>query len=322
MLVTGASGFVGGAVARRLAANGVTHVRAMVRASSRIERLRVPGIEIVRGDLLDVASLRAACEGADAIIHAAGCVTPVRRAVLWNTSVEGTRNLLAVMAPRVRRFVFVSSFAVYLNADHDENRLPRASGDLYGDSRIAAEAELRGHPRVSILRAPAIYGPGSAVWSERYLRLASRRRLFLPGRGAFSFAYVFVENLVDAILAAADDRTPPGIYNIVDGHLPYREFVAPYARAMHAPMRELPLWLLRPGVSIATWGARAFDIWFPLSPVFLRYLLSGRSGAASADRARTLLGWHPRVTFDEGIAMTLSHRQGAHEQMPMFQEPG
>ena len=114
-LVTGASGFIGGRLAERLAVEEGVHVRAMVRSPKKAERLRKLPLEIVQADLLDLPSLRKAIDGCDLVFHCAALVRETGdRNEFYQTNVEGTENILRVASDKgVRRFIHFSSVAVY-----------------------------------------------------------------------------------------------------------------------------------------------------------------------------------------------------------------
>ena len=225
VLVTGASGFVGGHVARRLAESVGMQVRVLVRNPSgkTVVGLNHPSIELMKGDLLNPSSLAAASVGVKLVVHAAGCTRLTTRKTAWATAVEGTYNLYrAALITGVQRFIFLSSFSVYFGISdtyYDEGTSVVRCGDLYADAKIAAEelllADPYKDPDVIILRVPVIYGPGSWFWTVRFIEIARHGRLFLPAGGTFPIAYIYIDNLVDAIVAAARANIVSDIYNMI-----------------------------------------------------------------------------------------------------------
>lgn len=314
-LVTGASGFVGGHVARRLADAEGMQVRALVRnlGGKTVVDLSHPSIESVKGDLLDPESLSTASVGAQLVVHAAADTTMQNRAIAWATSVDGTCNLFnAAHIVGVQRFIFVSTFDVYLGVldrFRDEETPLSPYGDVYGDAKIVAEELLLANadkgPVVIILRPPAIYGPGSREWTVRIIEHAKKGRLYLPGGGEFPFPYIYIDNLVDAVLAAARADTSSGVYNVLDGRVTYREFVEPLAQLVECPPRSLPYWILWIGGVGAEVFSRLTGRWLPLSLKRVRAMNTrNRRRYATADKARRDLDWVTRVDFQEGMQRT------------------
>src|SRR5213076_752842 len=171
-LVTGATGFVGSAVARALAAGG-WQVRALVRAGSDRRNLRELPVEIASGDLTDRASLDGALDGCEALFHVAADYrlwTPDPQ-LLYRTNVEGTRNVIeAARRAKVARIVYTSSVAtVGLPADGSpgSEETPVALTDMIGHykrSKFLAEELVRGEARtgapVVIVNPSTPVGPG------------------------------------------------------------------------------------------------------------------------------------------------------------------
>lgn len=230
-LITGATGLVGGTLARQWLARGLRtpgdiRVRAFVRdpRSARSRALEILGAEIVPGDLLDPATFLTACAGCHMVLHAASDTRLSSRRNTWTVGVEATQLLFeAARAAGAERFVFTSSLAVYGGTDGELNEAvePRPWGELYGDAKTAAERSLRqaaqaGGPMLFILRLGSVYGPGCHGWTERPLQQAQRGRLLIPGDGAFPLPYLYVDDMAEAVTAAARSSRP-GIYDVFDG---------------------------------------------------------------------------------------------------------
>lgn len=175
LAITGATGFVGGAVLDEALAQGLA-----VRALTRRPQSPRDGVEWIEGALDDSSALPSLCEGVDAAIHVAGLTNTPDPARFTAANVDGTANVLAAAkAAGCRRFIFVSSLAA---------REPRLSA--YGASKAKAE-ELVEQSGLdwTIVRPPAVYGPRDADMFELF-RSAKSGVVPLPPGGATSIIHV------------------------------------------------------------------------------------------------------------------------------------
>ncbi len=216
--VTGATGFVGGALARRLRTDG-HDVRAVVRDPARASDLAATGAVIVRGDVSDKSSMRDAMRGVDGMFHVAGWykLGVKDRAAAVATNIEGTRNVLELMQELgIPKGVYTSTLAV--NSDtHGQvvDESYRFSGrhlTLYDWSkaeahRVAETFIAAGLPLV-IVQPGVIYGPGDTSGIRTMLVQYLQRKLpAVPAGAAYSWAHVGDE--VEGHLRAMD-RGQPG----------------------------------------------------------------------------------------------------------------
>lgn len=310
VLVTGATGFLGGAILRRLGPLGV----GQGRDPARVAALQSQGLTTVQWELPDPAPPSPAFDDIGAIIHCAGLSAPFgRRSAFHSANVDGTRAVIALGRARgITRFVFISSPSVYFRlADQvnlsEDMALPRPF-TAYAQSKIAAEDLVRaaGDLGPVILRPRGIYGPGDTTLLPRLLRAAARHPLprFRHGRARIDLTYV--DDVVDAALAAVQgERTIAGqTFNISGGEvLPVSQIVdAACARAGITPRwRAMPL-------GPALLAARAAETLAlvrptPREPAITRYGLALLAFEQSLDlgRARHQLGWQPQVSFTEGL---------------------
>jgi nucleoside-diphosphate-sugar epimerase len=224
-LVTGASGFIGRRLVMKLARRG-HETACLVRPTSRTAPLRDLPVEFVTGDLGDAASLVHAVKGRDHIFHLAGVIQAVDETAFEAANIQGTRNLVDAClraAPGVERLVFVSSIAAAgpsregkASTEDDEPRPISA----YGRSKLAAEGIVlqaeTGMP-VTIIRPPNVLGPGSKE-IERAIGLLRKRLLPALGDGRPRTSLVDVDDLVEALLLAAEDPRSAGrTYFVTDG---------------------------------------------------------------------------------------------------------
>ncbi len=246
VLVTGANGFVGSRVARRLREAGL-RVRGLYRrpeARAELERL---GVEPVQGDVTDAPALRAAMEGVRFVVHCAAKGSPdleeSRR-----VNVEGTvRVLEAARAAGCARFVHISTMAVYerLSRDVVDEDTPLVTqGSPYAVTKADAEravfdAMAHGLPAV-ILRPPCVLGAHpTSTWGEKVPRAILAGQYALGGDGSGHMGYVHVDNLAEAVVRALRTEAAVGqAFNIVDGHVTWRHYADAFTRE---PLPSLPL---------------------------------------------------------------------------------
>lgn len=221
LAITGATGFVGGAVLNEALKQGHT-----VRALARREQAPLAGVEWVRGDLADEAALASLVQGADAVVHVAGLTNTPDPAQFDVANVNGTANVLAAMKDaELRRLVFVSSLSA---------RKPELSA--YGASKARAEAlvEESGLDWTTV-RPPAVYGPRDIDMLDLF-RAAKWGVVPLPPGGATSI--IHADDLATLLVTLAATNAAPArrkVYEPDDGReggWSHKELAAAIGRAM------------------------------------------------------------------------------------------
>ena len=316
VLVTGASGFVGGHLAIRLATEQGAHVRALVRQTSRTEHLQGLDIQLCQGDITDPDSLRSASDGVDVVFHTAAIAREWGKAEeMHRVNAQGTDNVLrAAVDAGVARVVHTSSIAVYglEPADGTDESFPfnRASGNPYADSKIAAEelAQMYYQDKglhVTILRPAEIYGPRSGTTTVGPVLAIRMGWMELIDGGEGLCNHVYVDNLVDAyILAAENDDVAGEGYIISDGiGTPWRDFFGRYAQmAGKGPLPSITREQAMLKAAEAETKAEARG----RTPALTRaaVTLMTQKAVFGIDKARRELGYVPRISLDEGMRLT------------------
>jgi nucleoside-diphosphate-sugar epimerase len=306
--VTGANGFIGRAVAKRLRAEGAEVAGVDFAAD--------PERDVVAGDVAEAGPWQAAVGSADVVVHTAAIVSNAYDLdESWRVNVLGTRNVLdAAAAGGVGRFVHISSVRAFSDLGFpdgvDEHRPVRPDGNPYVDTKIASEqvvlqAHAAGEVECTVVRPGDVYGPGSRPWTVLPLELIKARRFLLPAMGRGVFSPVYVDDLVSGLVLAAQHPEAPGqVFTIAGtGGVPAKEFFGHYYRTLG---RRGPICLPTPlAVALAQAAGTAERLRgrrTELNATSMRYL--ARPGGYSIDKARRLLGYEPQIDLDEGMRRT------------------
>jgi nucleoside-diphosphate-sugar epimerase len=312
--VTGATGFIGRALALRLAAAG-TPVLALVRDPTRAGDLAAaPGVEIVRGGLGDRALLRELAARAGVVYHLAGLTSARSRAefLAVNAAATGALAAASAAAPDPPQFVYVSSLAVAgprTAADPAREDDPPAPITPYGESKLRGEELLAregaGLRRV-VVRPPWVYGPGDRQ-SLPLFRMAARGFFPAVRGGCMEVSLVHVDDLVEAlVLAGASPRAAGRVYYATDGAVHTVAEIGAALLAASGGGRTVRV----PGLALRLAGLAGEAA----SLITRRPVLLGRHKACEGlqegwvcddARIRAELGYRPRTGLAEGVAATL-----------------
>lgn len=319
LLITGATGMVGGLVARQAAEAGYT-VRAMVRSSSNRSCLDGLEIEFVEAELSNPASLEPAFEGVDYVVNTAAHVGDWGPAEKFRAiNVVALEHMITICRRlnQLKRWVQISSLGVYSATHHygtDESTPPDLSG-LDGYTRTKAEAEVilnrnaQQHQFPSVIVRPGfIYGPGDRHVVPRVIeRLADGQMKFI-GDGKKVLNNTYVGNLVDGIMLALEKDAAIGeTFNIRDGRLVTREeFVGTIAKYMGLPMpKHVPEWLARGAVGFIEGFAKLRGATKAPLLTGARIKFLALNLDFSIAKAQEKLGYAPTVDFQDGMKETL-----------------
>lgn len=309
-LITGAAGFIGSRLLDRVRANGGI-ARGIDRATD-IKR------EIAASDISEPEVWQDSAEGCDTVIHTAAVVSnSFSREVTWRTNVLGTRNVLdAAIRGGAKRFVHLSSVRAFGDSDFpdgvDESWPVRPDGNAYVDTKIASEqvvlqAHAAGEIECVILRPADVYGPGSRPWTVLPVEAIRSNRFVLPAMGRGVFSPLYVDNLLDAVALAASKPDAAGqVITVSDGiGVSCRDFFGHYTRMLgKGPVPVLPTFAAMGLAAVPEAAARIGGTDTESNRTAMRYF--ARPGSYSLAKARTLLGYEPKVSLDDGMATTES----------------
>lgn len=314
--VTGATGFVGSHLTRRLLADGHT-VAVLVRDPAKLQSLGLEPSRVVAGDICDAGAVGRLLEGVDAVIHTVSNFRTASqtRAEAEAVNVGGTRTVLE-QAERagVRRFVHCSTIGVHGNVavTPATETTPFAPGDDYQETKAEAEEVVRARigatsMGITTIRPCSIYGPGDMRMLKMFRMLASRRFMML-GPCRDNFHAVYIDDLVEGFLLALSHPAAVGETFLIGGpgYLPLADYIAAAARAVDAPMPwlRLPYAPMNLAAVVCERLCAPLRIEPPLHVRRVRFFKNNR--AFDISKAEKSLGYRPAVTLDDGLARTVA----------------
>jgi nucleoside-diphosphate-sugar epimerase len=299
--LTGATGFIGRTLSRRLCARG-WQVRALVRSATRALPLQQLGIETIQGSLAQPESLSRLVTGVDAVIHCAGAVRGVTQAQFDRVNVDGVRQLAetAGQQPNPPRFLSLSSLAA---------REPQLSA--YAASKRRGEtalAETAGAMPWAAFRPPAVYGPGDKELLPLF-RLMARGYAPLIAPIESRFSVIFVEDLSDAMVQWLEQRDcVQGVFELHDGQAGgycWDDVIQRVEQLSNRAIRRIrvPVALLEIPAAI-NWLTGQFLPYAPmLTPGKIRELRHS-DWVCDNQRIRESIAWSPSVNLSAGLQQT------------------
>ena len=311
LFITGASGFIGGAIVRALADRFT--LRALSRSEGSDQAIRALGATPIRGELGSVAA--DAIAGSEAVIHCAAFVKQWgTREQFWNANVEGTRQLLQVARQAgARRFIHIGTEAALFHGQHmrdiDERYpYPEHTPFLYSETKAAAEklvlaANAPGFATLSI-RPRFVWGPGDqTILPVLAAMVRSGRFVWIDGGRALT-STTHIANLVHGVDLALERGSGGNAYFVVDeGVTPMRGFLTALlaTRQLTPPPKTIPGWLAR------TLGTATETTWRVMGkkedPPLTRFAASmmSRDCTITSDKAKRELGYEPIISRSEGL---------------------
>jgi nucleoside-diphosphate-sugar epimerase len=306
-LITGAAGMIGTSLTRRLVGRG-DEVRGLLMPDEPDPGLADIGVEIVRGDITRPETLKGLADGCDRVFHLAGRVQEWgRRSQYREAHYVGTTNMLRECAPKVDRFIYFSSTAYYGTKPaqgRTEEYEPEFTGLPYPDMKMMCERLVRTYAAERGLKY-TIIRPCNVI-ATRSAHLLNIVDSFLKGPVplidgcSYSTSFVYVENLVDGVVLAADsEKAVNREYAFVDD---YEVTWGEYLTDVAALLGKKPIMSLsyRQAYAIATVAEYLF-MPFNIRPPFTRFAVTiiGQENHVDSTRAREELGWKTRVPWDE-----------------------
>ena len=314
IFVTGATGFIGQSVMKRLLQNAYPVTALLLHGESEEP---VKGATIVRGDITRPSSLSGLLEGHQTVIHIAGAVGYQSWKNCRMINRDGMHHIVneAVVAG-IKRFIHISSVSVYGRVSDvpiDEDFPLKKIGDPYGDTKIEAERILREAAKrnnldITILRPTAIYGKGDIKFLPSLIRNLKSGKFRMIGDGNQTVDLVNVADVADSVLIVLEnDRSIGKTYNIAQsGNPTWNEFLAFLSAELNLALTEKHI-----PYQVAYTASGLMELISVITrnpPRISRYAirLVGKQYIYVTDRIRNELGFSPAIGLKEGIQECLS----------------
>jgi nucleoside-diphosphate-sugar epimerase len=312
IFITGASGFVGGAAAKRFVGDG-HEVLAMSRSEKSDAAIRALGAMPVRCDLETVAAEH--ISGCEAVLHCAAFVEQWGPRDAWKRfNVDGTARLLdAAKKAGAKRFIHISTESVHWRGQHlrdvDET-YPRAPNSPYPYASTKAQAEELIERATDdafetiILRPRFIWGPGDTTLLPTIEHVAKSGQWMWVNGGAARTSTTHIDNLVHAIvLALTKGRSGEAYFVLDDGVRTMREMIGGIAaaRGIDLPDRSIPAWAADAIGATCEGAWRTFSL--KREPPITRFsaMILSRDSVLNDAKARAQLGYAPVISVEEGL---------------------
>lgn len=344
VLVTGATGFIGGRLVEKLILDHDADVRALVRDFSRASRVARFDIEMSAGSVTDADAVDRAASGCQIVFH---CAHDFRRP---EYNLEGARSLAdACLRHGVRRLIYVSSISVYEplpDSDVDESSPAEPCGWTYPDNKLAVESLLLRYGEehdleMVVLQPTIVYGPFSIPWTIAPVMRLRHGRVVLPSDREGRCNPVYVDDVVNALILAAEKEEAVGERFLISGpdSLTWHEFFRRYEQMLgtdsivYMPTEEIERLQTQSNLRLARKDPRRLLSWRPVrrlyglarrrlltdsfrerarrslpKPLHLpdpaRLALYRALALVRTEKARRRLGYAPAFSFDRGMSLT------------------
>lgn len=314
-LITGATGFLGGALTRRLKSMG-WEVTASGRNPAKLDQLEREGVRTIQLDITQKDEMTTACKEQEIIFHCAAFPSPWGNyEKFYQANVIGTRNVVqACEANKVKRLIHVSTPSIYFDyksrTDVKENDPLPYPVSNYAATKLLAEEEIdkgfaNGLATISI-RPRALFGPGDTVIFPRLIPRLQTGRLPILGDGENIVDLTYIENVVDALLLCAESPTNTlgKKYNISNGEpVKIWELIERICAELNLPKPKRKI-----SYHVANAVATTLELLYGLIPTHpeppltrISVSMLANSTTLNISAAKNELGYQPKVSVDEGF---------------------
>lgn len=317
-LITGVNGFIGSHVAEGLLAMG-HHVKGLVRKTSDLKLIRGMDIELLEGDITEPVLLNLFFRDIDIVIHIAGLASdwgPYSQ--FYKINVEGTMNVAkAAQENGVKRFVHISSAAIHgfqnLRYMNEETSIPDSIFPYCQSKKEAEEWLFKFSESIDmelvVLRPGNVFGPRDHTFIEKYLEAMQTGKMVFIDSGKHWTCPTYIGNLSAGVIKACFEAKAAGqVFILTDGlEIDWKTFTHKFADTLgiKCPKLSVPF-------ALAYILAFKMEIIYKLlkiktAPLLTRYRISngGRDYHFSIDKAKAVLRYEPKISFDEAVEQTM-----------------
>ncbi len=311
ILVTGGAGKVGKHLAERLLSEGES-IRILAQEKDETtEELENWGAEIFFGDLMDKKSLEIAVSGIDIVYHLAAIVDYLApKNLMWKVNVEGTKNLMeACKQARIKRIIYLSSTAVYgkrLSGVADERTLCKPT-NFYGKTKLEAEKIVVGAGGI-VLRSTDTYFPGFVEGYHEIFSMLEKGKMRIIGSGKNRIQYIYIDDLVDALILAKDIGRGGKIYNIAGCETLAQEDLYGMAcgyLGVELPKKHIGITKIKMLLAFANLINRIKRKRLKMIPEYIDKIAADR--VFSIEKAKKQIGFNPKVGYAEGMKRMIEY---------------
>ena len=325
ILVTGATCFLGGRLVEILVDRGY-QVRALARKLSNIDRLKNLNLEIYFGDIVNRDSIEPAFKEVDFVVHAAAGTSGDKKGCDAAT-IEGTENVISVCRDaHIEKLIYISSCSVYGVSDYRSNeiiteessieRFPSKRGN-YSASKQKAESFVINQMKNSslpivILRPGTIFGPGADVYTPMMGFSFMNKVFVVIGNGRFVLPFVYVDNIVDAIIKSIQMKEANSqVFNVVESErINKRKYIKKVIKKLYPKsfVAYIPYSLMY----LVVFSQEILCLLLKRPPFLTRYRLSSSQRMIRYSNSKIVeaLKWQPKVSIDEAIERILNYENG------------
>ncbi|MBI2024668.1 MAG: NAD-dependent epimerase/dehydratase family protein [Candidatus Harrisonbacteria bacterium] len=316
VLITGATGFIGGALVKRLLKNKNYKIICLVRDLSKAAKLKELGAELVKWDMTDSQNVEDAMRNASIVIHLAAVLANkhASKTEMRAVNVDGTRNILKIAKLiGAKQFIFLSSALLswHRSIDCPNEESPVLPTTEYEKTKLEAERLVKSASssefQTTVMRPGVVYGPGGIGFSPLF-KAVKTGKFFYVNNGSHIFELTFIDDLIDVILATIGNNSAYGETFIISEQNPktFREFTEQIARTIGVtpPKLSIPA----PVFKIAwmfLYPLELLGLPIPISESTFKTLTLRR--VFDTTKAKKMLNYTARISLEEGVKQSVDY---------------